>query len=138
MRRHYVCPNCANPVMRGAHCVCRRSIHTISSVGATTTAETTAATPMWSDFFFGLPNWRRRRSIIPRMVSQEVARMPMERDVIDSMGVSRSDSSLDMLCAYIVVPIFGTLTILSGVYLILSTLIPIMDVMFNIIHYSPV
>ncbi len=62
--------------------------------------------------------------------------MPVQRQEINLMGVSRSDSCLDMLGAFVVLPILGVLTVLSGVFLILSSIIPIMDVMFNIIQYS--
>lgn len=52
------------------------------------------------------------------------------------LELTRSDSCLDVLCAYIVLPILGVLTLCSGVFLILSTVEPIMDVMFNIIHWN--
>jgi hypothetical protein len=136
MRGHYVCPNCANPVMRGALCVCSRSIHTIVGGAETSAAQPTAASPPWSELIFRVLNWRKRSGSRVGTSVQRVARMPIERDVIASMRVSRSDSSLDMLCAYIVLPILGLLTAISGVFLILSSVVPILDLMFNIIHYT--
>ena len=136
MHRHFVCPKCAAPVLCGAACLNCCTISTISTRGRAHPPTPEAATPprrfdWWS--FFGMGRKRRfRRS----MGYQSVARMPIERQDSVLGVISRAATSLDMLCAYIVLPILTVLTVLSGVFLILSSLIPIFDVMSNIMNYN--
>lgn len=131
-----MCCRCGTVVMRGEWCVCIRSIHTIIGKAKTARAKDAAATPPLSSLIFRLLGWREKRPRDRFIRYQEVARMPEHQPDFRLVELTRANVGLDMLCAYVFVPLFGILTLCAGVFLTLFSVIPIMDLMLKIIHHN--
>ena len=122
MHRAYVCLKCGNPVMRGSHCACFRTKRTIVGAQKPQTADRTAATPPFLPFLDWLMHWKmrsRRRAIVaPRCVASSFESEPAFR-----LGdLTRSGTMMDCFYAYVVVPCFAVLTVLSTIYIVVSVL----------------
>ncbi len=122
MRRAYVCPKCANPVMRGSHCACFHTKHTIVGAAKTKTVKTAVASPPLSSVVYRWLGWSKRSRRRQSMEPQRVARLPEHLPDFTLEEMSRSSVMLDCFCAYVVLPCLGVLTVLSTVFIIVTVL----------------
>jgi hypothetical protein len=117
-----VCLSCGSILGPHEKCVCFRTIRTIVGAQKPQTADRTAAAPPFWSVFCRWVGWSKRPRRRAFMEPGCVARMPEHRPDFRLEEMTRSVGMLDCFCAYVVLPCFSVLTVLSTIFIIVSVL----------------